>query len=428
MKRELTIFTGSFAIILMSLYMIASGFAQGRPINNKHKQFVKPTVKISPKNCIDSIKTEFLGIDIAKFYVEEHQVGRRESLNKIIGKFNYSKKEIKTLTKQLDGIEGFESIKTKQKYFTFSSIKDSVSTVDFIAFELDKKDYLIIDCNNKTTISIYERPIDTIQQQLAFVVNNKVNKILKAKNINVALIDKINQAFNNKISVGQLRTGDTLRVLFSEYYINGSYYETGAIQSAEVITKKKNYFVTSYQPEGTKTQQYLDEKGTYTHMTFLKSPLKNGRLTSRFNLSRFHPVLMEVRAHLGTDFAAPKGTPILATADGIVEVAGSSSNNGNFVKIKHDKVYETQYLHMSKIEKGMKKGIRVKQGQVIGYVGSTGLATGPHVCYRFWKNGKQIDPLKEKLNVSKSIPKNQMSQFEQVVQVQKTKLHNIIVG
>ena len=241
MKRELTIFTGSFAIILMSLYMIASGFAQGRPINNKHKQFVKPTVKISPKNCIDSIKTEFLGIDIAKFYVEEHQVGRRESLNKIIGKFNYSKKEIKTLTKQLDGIEGFESIKTKQKYFTFSSIKDSVSTVDFIAFELDKKDYLIIDCNNKTTISIYERPIDTIQQQLAFVVNNKVNKILKAKNINVALIDKINEAFNNKISVGQLRTGDTLRVLFSEYYINGSYYETGAIQSAEVITKKKNY-------------------------------------------------------------------------------------------------------------------------------------------------------------------------------------------
>lgn len=132
---------------------------------------------------------------------------------------------------------------------------------------------------------------------------------------------------------------------------------------------------------------------------------------SRYNLHRFHPVLQVEKAHLGTDFAAPQGSPIVATASGVVIAAQFTQNNGNYVKIRHDRVYETQYLHMSRFARGIRNGVRVQQGQVIGYVGSTGLATGPHVCYRFWKRGQQVDPLKEKLNVIKQIPKSDLDKY-----------------
>jgi murein DD-endopeptidase MepM/ murein hydrolase activator NlpD len=130
-------------------------------------------------------------------------------------------------------------------------------------------------------------------------------------------------------------------------------------------------------------------------MRFLMAPVKFSRISSKYNTHRLHPVTGKVKGHFGTDFAASHGAPIYATADGVVSEARFKQYNGNYVKIRHDKTYETQYLHMSKIAKGMRPGSKVRQGDIIGYVGSTGLATGPHVCYRFWKNGKQVDPFKE---------------------------------
>ncbi|MDB5146280.1 MAG: metalloendopeptidase-like rane protein, partial [Mucilaginibacter sp.] len=130
-----------------------------------------------------------------------------------------------------------------------------------------------------------------------------------------------------------------------------------------------------------------------------------------YSLNRFHPVTKEWKAHLGTDYAAPFGTPILATADGTVEDACFKVYNGNYVKLRHNGQYKTQYLHMSKIGKGIRPGARVKQGEVIGYVGATGLATGPHVCYRFWKDGQQVDPLKQKLTFADPMPTKYKSQF-----------------
>jgi murein DD-endopeptidase MepM/ murein hydrolase activator NlpD len=145
-------------------------------------------------------------------------------------------------------------------------------------------------------------------------------------------------------------------------------------------------------------------------------------------MHRFHPVLQVDKAHLGTDFAAPKGSPIIATASGVVIAAQFTQNNGNYVKIRHDRVYETQYLHMSRFARGIRNGVRVQQGQVIGYVGSTGLATGPHVCYRFWKRGVQVDPLREKLNVTKQIPKSDIDKYLLYFTVTQSDLEKIPVS
>lgn len=146
----------------------------------------------------------------------------------------------------------------------------------------------------------------------------------------------------------------------------------------------------------------------------LKYPIEFTRISSRYTMRRFHPVQKRWKAHLGTDFAAPKGTPIRSVGDGIVLEAQYKSNNGNYVKIKHNSTYTTQYLHMSKIASGVRAGTRVRQGQTIGFVGSTGLATGDHLCYRFWKNGVQVDALRVDLPPSEPVVKSKVAEFETV--------------
>ncbi|HRA73403.1 MAG TPA: M23 family metallopeptidase, partial [Flavobacterium sp.] len=176
------------------------------------------------------------------------------------------------------------------------------------------------------------------------------------------------------------------------------------------------------QNEGGKID-YYDEEGKALKNFFLKSPLKYANITSRFSRSRFHPVQMMWKAHKGTDYAAPTGTPIMTTASGIVEQTGYTAGNGNFVKVKHDRTYSTQYLHMSRIL--VRRGQRVTQGTIIGRVGSTGLATGPHVCYRFWKNGVQVDALRLKLPNSQPMESKNLPLFKQQIEPLKWELDSV---
>ena len=152
------------------------------------------------------------------------------------------------------------------------------------------------------------------------------------------------------------------------------------------------------------------------------APVVYKRISSRYSTNRKHPVTGRWKGHFGTDYAAEKGTPIWSTADGKIIQASYTKNNGNYVKIKHNNIYTTQYLHMSRIKPGIRKGVHVKQGDIIGYVGSTGLATGPHVCYRFWKYGKQVDPFKQKLPPGDPIKKENYKEFIVI----KDSLHSIL--
>ncbi|MDP4821323.1 MAG: M23 family metallopeptidase, partial [Saprospiraceae bacterium] len=156
-----------------------------------------------------------------------------------------------------------------------------------------------------------------------------------------------------------------------------------------------------------------DMEGRPMKKSFLKSPVQHSRISSFYNLNRFHPILKRRRPHYGTDYAAPHGTPIRAVGSGVISQASYTSGNGNFVKIKHRDNIETQYLHMSKFAKGIKPGAQVDQGDIIGYVGSTGLATGPHVCFRFWKDGKQINHLNLTFPPADPLPESEMPTFLQ---------------
>jgi len=204
------------------------------------------------------------------------------------------------------------------------------------------------------------------------------------------LAPKIAKIYAWSIDFFKLQKGDKFAMTFTERFINDTIYDgVDSLKATYFEYKGKKIYAFPFSPDGSKgKQQYYDDEGKTLKNFFLKAPLKFVNITSRYTKSRFHPVQKIWKAHNGTDYAAPTGTPIMTTAAGVVEQAGYTAGNGNFVKVKHDRTYSTQYLHMSKIL--VRRGQRVTQGQVIGKVGSTGLATGPHVCYRFWKNGVQV--------------------------------------
>ena len=212
---------------------------------------------------------------------------------------------------------------------------------------------------------------------------------------------------------------------FTERYINDTIYDgIDSLRCAFVEYKGKKVYAFPFIQDLDKNKvDYYDENANALRNFFLKSPLKFGNLTSHFSTNRFHPVQLIWKAHKGTDYAASTGTPIMTTASGTIEQTGFTAGNGNFVKVKHDKTYATQYLHMSKIL--VKRGQSVKQGDIIGKVGSTGLATGPHVCYRFWKNGQQVDALKLKLPNSEPMEMASKPRFYAYMQPLKNELDSV---
>jgi murein DD-endopeptidase MepM/ murein hydrolase activator NlpD len=195
-----------------------------------------------------------------------------------------------------------------------------------------------------------------------------------------------------------------------QHFVEGVAVGTGKIIAAMYEREGKSFYAFNYEKEGEKVD-YYDFDGRPAKKAFLKSPVKFSRISSRFNLHRLHPILGYHKAHLGTDYAAPYGTPIIAVAEGVVEEATRRGGNGNFVKIRHDGTYETQDLHMQGFARGIHRGTRVAQGQTIGYVGATGLATGPHCCFRFWKNGREVDHLRLNLPQPQPITGETLQQF-----------------
>jgi murein DD-endopeptidase MepM/ murein hydrolase activator NlpD len=242
-----------------------------------------------------------------------------------------------------------------------------------------------------------QKPITIKRRTIATSISGSLSETLSKNGVDASMANNLAKIYEYSIDFFKIQKDDKFAVTFYEKYINDTIYAgVERMESSFFEHKGKKIYAFPYKLDSfSKKEDYYDEEGKGLKTMFLKAPLDYFRISSRFSPKRFHPVQMTWKAHKGTDYAAAQGTPIKTTASGVVEKTGYTAGNGNFVKVKHNGTYSTQYLHMSKIL--VRKGQRVEQGQVIGKVGSTGLATGPHVCYRFWKNGIQVDPLSQKL-------------------------------
>lgn len=272
---------------------------------------------------------------------------------------------------------------------------------EVMIYEPSPYQYTVFSLKEPYEVKVVKRDVTTQIVAASGVLETSFWQALTDNGLSDELADGMIDVLASSVDFYHQKQGDRFKVVFEQHYVQGEAVGTGKIIAAVYEREGKESYAFHFQKEGQKND-YYDFDGRPARKAFLKAPVKVSRISSRFNMNRLHPVLGYHKAHLGTDYAAPHGTPIIAVAEGTVIEATRRGGNGNFVRIRHDGSYETQYLHMSGFARGIRPGTRVAQGQTIGFVGSTGLATGPHVCFRFWKNGRQVDHLR--LNLPQPLP------------------------
>ena len=303
--------------------------------------------------------------------------------------------EINKIVKKSKGIFDVRRVNTGKKY-TVICASDSTQKAKYFIYEIDATNYVVFDLREKIDVYKGKKPVTVKLKTASGTIKSSLWLTMEEQKLSPKLTAELSTIYAWTIDFFKIQKNDGFRVYYEDKYIDGEYIGIGRLLAAE-FTHKGQDFYSFYYKENENFGDYYDEEGKTLRKAFLMAPVDYKRISSRYSKRRKHPVTGRWKGHFGTDYAAERGTPIWSTANGTIIAATYTKNNGNYVKVKHNGTYTTQYLHMSKIKPGIRKGVYVKQGDIIGYVGSTGLATGPHVCYRFWKNDKQVDPFKQNL-------------------------------
>ena len=311
------------------------------------------------------------------------------------------------------------------KPYTILASKDSTEKAQIFIYKHDKINATILDFKDSTIIATrYKKPIKVLEKEIEGVITSNLSNTMDSLGLNTNLTWRIADIYAWTLDFYKLQKGDSFKLVYEEKFIDDSIFAGyGKVKSAVFKHRNKDFYAFRFLADSTlNIHEYYDENAKMLRSQFLKAPIKfQYRISSRYNLKRRIAYYgNRVKPHFGTDFAARIGTPIIATANGTVTESTRRGGNGKFVKIKHNATYSTQYLHMR--NQAVKKGQYVKQGDVIGYVGMTGNTGGPHVCYRFWKYGRQVDPLKEKLPAAKPMKKEVKPTFFEFIKPLKYQL------
>ncbi|WP_375579273.1 peptidoglycan DD-metalloendopeptidase family protein [Marivirga tractuosa] len=379
----------------------------------------------------DSISSEILeasptilyGMVVDSFQVEEHAVQRNQSISDILLAYNVSHQTIFQLANVAKNVFDVRKIAPNKKYTVIYQDKDSLPSATALVYEPNPEEYVVFNLKDSIKVHVEKRPVEIEEKAISGTIQSSLYEEILKNGGTPELVDLVADMYGWQIDFTKIYPGDQFKVLFTERTIDGISVGIEEIIGAELIHYNNPFLSVAFdQGDGV---DYFDEEGKSLRKAFLRYPVKFTRISSRYTAKRYHPVQKRYKAHLGTDYAAPTGTPIYAAGDGVITKARYEKYNGRNVKIRHNSTYSTQYLHMNGIAKGIKPGMKVKQGQLIGYVGKTGLATGPHLCYRFWKNGKQVDAMKVDLPPSEPIKEDYLSNFNRYKGYVKSKLDQI---
>lgn len=382
-----------------------------------------------PEERIDTVSarplpaaTVLYGFEIDSFDIHQGKIKWNQNLANILSQFNIGNEAIYHLARASKDV--FDVRKLKAGYpFTIIHEKDEAKTARQFVFEPDATEYVVFNLHDSVYVERVKREVIKEEKTLAAVINSSMYEAIVAAGGSPVLVDKLVDVFAWQVDPFRIQAGDEIRVVYEQERVGDQIVAISNITGAYFKHFGNDYYAIKFDQGGMET--YFDEQGNSLRKTFLRAPLNYTRISSRYSPRRFHPVLKRYKAHLGTDYAAPTGTPIRTVGDGVVLEARYHGGNGNYVKIKHNGTYTTQYLHMSKIASGMKPGVKVKQGQTIGYVGSTGLANGPHLCFRFWKNGTQVDALRVDLPPSEPVTLKKRNDFLHAKNVMLNRLDHI---
>lgn len=393
--------------------------------NHLEEEFIDYTSyeqSLKSLNFFLPIQTSYYGLSVDRTAIVENKIKPRERLADIFFANNVPANYVKELANISKSVFDVRKISPNKKY-AFIHKSDSVRTPVAFIYEPNPVEYIVFRFGDELHVELCKREVQTIEKEISGIIYKTLSHTIGSLGISDELTNRFVDIFAWQLDFGRLQKGDKFKLIYEENQVDGQSIGIEKIVAIHFEHFGNDFYAYNFdQGDGI---DYFDENGNSLRKALLKYPIKYTRISSGYSLNRFHPVQKRYKAHLGTDFAAPVGTPIRTVGDGIVLEANYNGNNGNYVKIRHNATYTTQYLHMSKIASGIKPGMKVSQGQTIGFVGSTGLATGPHLCYRFWKNGVQVNALKVELPPSQPIKEDYKDAFLIEQQKANEKLNQI---
>ena len=342
------------------------------------------------------------GFVLNNFNVKKDTINSGDSFGLILEENNLFYPKIYDIVQKTKEVFDIRKINVGRTYTILSS-KDSLNTPQVFIYQPNPIDYIVVSLGDSIWAEKKQKEIKLVESEAVGTIKSSLSETMQDLKLSPLLSNELAEIYAWNIDFFRLEKGDNFKILYTSKYVDDSIYiGLNRIHNAYFQHRGKPFYAIEFQTDSIKGMyEYFDDKGKNLRRAFLLSPVQFSRISSRYNLRRKIAYYGKIRPHYGTDFAAPVGTPIRSTAAGRVTKSGYTRGNGYYVTVKHNATYSTQYLHMRK--RGLKVGSYVEQGDKIGEVGMTGYTSGPHVCYRFWKNGKQVDPLKQKLPEAKPI-------------------------
>ncbi len=411
--KKILIWTVVFIAVLQVAYFIIDYYQTQQIMKElaKEKEVVKPAPVLLFNLPVDS------------FTVVSGQVRSGQNLSDILVSKGISMTRIDEISKKSVLTFDVRKMKVKNPYYFFMN-KKNASKVEYFIYEINPVDYVVYQLSDSLQIHRDKKPIITQIKTASGVITSSLWNTMEAQALDPDIALSLSEIYAWSIDFYGLQKGDKFRVIYEENFVYGKSIGIGQIFAAQFVHAKEDFYAFSFTQNN--EDSYFDDKGKSLKKAFLKAPLKFSRISSQFSNSRFHPVLKIYRPHHGVDYAAPTGTPVMSIGDGtVIAKAYQPAGGGNYLKIKHNSAYTTSYMHLSKFGDGIATGVRVHQGQVIGYVGATGLASGPHLDFRVFLNGTPVNPLTIKSPPTEPISEKNLQAYNTHRDSMMVKLQNI---
>jgi len=397
--KRIIIWSAIFIILLQVVYFVYDMYDTRRV--EKEMALQKEVVKPEPIMLFD--------IQVDSFNVVRDEVRSGQNLSDLLAGKWLEMPLVDEISRKTSLVFDVRKMKVKNPYYFFMN-KKVPSKVEYFIYEIDPVQYVV--CQFGDTVRVYKdkKPMITQLKTASGVINSSLFKDMEAQALNPNLIMDLSDIYQWTIDFFGIQKGDQFKVLYEAFFVYGKSIGTGRIFAVQFTHAREDFYAFRFTQNN--EDSYFDEKGKSMKTAFLKAPLKFSRISSMFSNSRFHPVLKIRRPHHGVDYAAPTGTPVVSIGSGtVIAKAFQPAGGGNYLKIKHNATYTTSYMHLKGFAPGIRTGVSVKQGQLIGYVGSTGLASGPHLDFRVFKDGTAIDPLSMKAPKIDPIAPNLMKDY-----------------
>jgi len=352
------------------------------------------------------------GIVEEKFTVQSGRVSQYETFADLLTSYGVSYQRAVQVAEAVRPSFDVRNLRTGRPYRVY--VNPWLQRVQYLVYQVDEVQYVVFDVQNPSQSRVDERPVQREWAVVEGTIRSSLYETLTESGAHPTLALRLSEMFAWQIDFFRIRSGDAFRILYERRFVAGEQVGPGNILAARFEHRGRPYY--GFRFDDGEGPTYFNRKGESLRRQLLKAPLRYTRISSGYSHSRYHPVLKRRQPHLGTDYAAPTGTPVRSVGNGTVQKAGYYGNNGNYVKIRHNGVYTSGYLHLSDIADGVAPGAEVTQGETIGYVGSTGMSTGPHLDYRLWKHGQAVDPYELDLPPTKPVSPQNRAAYRLLVQ------------